>query len=71
MIVVKKTECPNGHRIASLLFADTPNMIQMVKCPVCGEESTGLISQSESVKSDENSKDATSENGEGDVPAEC
>jgi hypothetical protein len=48
-IIVRKTECPNGHRINLHIIAKTPNLIQMVKCPECGVERMGLIGQLVSV----------------------
>jgi len=43
--VIRKAECPNGHRINLHIVANTPNLIQMVTCPVCGVKRVGLIPQ--------------------------
>jgi hypothetical protein len=48
-VIVKATVCPNGHRINLHMLANTPNMIQMVKCPTCDAEKIGLIGQLVSV----------------------
>lgn len=51
-IVVKTMVCPNGHRLKLAVVADTPNMIRMVKCPICGVKRIGLIGQLHSVDAD-------------------
>jgi hypothetical protein len=48
-VIVKATECPNGHRINLHTLANTPNMIQRVKCPTCDAERIRLIGQLVSV----------------------
>jgi hypothetical protein len=42
-------ECPNGHRMQLEIVLNTPNMIQMVKCPVCGVTRVGLLGEVRSV----------------------
>jgi hypothetical protein len=54
-VIVKKTTCPNEHSITLHIIADTPNLIQMVACPICGAERMALIGQLVDVTSDENS----------------
>jgi|KBSSwiStaDraftv2_1062776.scaffolds.fasta_scaffold02345_10 hypothetical protein len=45
-------ECPNGHRMRLEIVLNTPNLIQMVKCPVCGVTRVGLLREVRSVTSD-------------------
>jgi len=45
-------ECPNGHRMRIEIVLNTPNLIQMVKCPVCGVTRVGLLREVRSVTSD-------------------
>jgi hypothetical protein len=42
-------ECPNGHRMKLEIVLNTPNMIQMVKCPVCDVTRVGLLGEVRSV----------------------
>ena len=56
-VIVRKTECPNGHPINLHMIAHTPNMIQMVECPTCGIKKVGLIGQLVSVTSADESSD--------------
>jgi len=49
-------ECPNGHRMRLEIVLNTPNLIQMVKCPVCGVTRVGLLREVRSVTS-ENSEE--------------
>jgi len=45
-------ECPNGHRMRLEIVLNTPNLLQMVKCPVCGVTRVGLLREVRSVTSD-------------------
>jgi hypothetical protein len=56
-LIIRKTECPNGHRINLHMIANTPNMIQMVNCPTCGIERVGFIGQLVSVTPADESSD--------------
>lgn len=48
-VVVSETKCSNGHRINLHIVPNSPRVIQMVKCPVCGVQSIGLMGQLVSV----------------------
>lgn len=51
--IIKKTNCPNGHRLILHVLADAPNLIQVIECPTCGTKRIGLVSQLVSVKADD------------------
>jgi len=36
-------ECPNGHRMRLEIVLNTPKLIQLVKCPICGATRVGLL----------------------------
>jgi len=48
-VIVRETECPSGHRISLHMVANSPNLIQVVRCPTCGVERIGLVGQLVSV----------------------
>lgn len=52
-VVIKKTNCPNGHRLNLHVLANTPNLIQVITCPRCGIKKVGLVSQLVSVELDD------------------
>jgi hypothetical protein len=46
-------ECPNGHRMRLEIVLNTPSLIQLVKCPVCGVTRVGLLREVRSVTPDD------------------
>jgi hypothetical protein len=46
-------ECPNGHRMRLEIVLNTPKLIQLVKCPVCGVTRVGLLQEVRSVTPDD------------------
>ena len=50
---ITMVECPNGHRMRLETAINTPNLIQLVTCPVCGVTRVGLLQEVRSVTPDD------------------
>ena len=48
---IQYTECFKGHRMKLEIAEDTPNLIQVLKCPTCGDKRVGLVGELISVTS--------------------